>query len=523
MESAAAFSDIPTPPVTRDPEVTRSSTMARRVAFEAVALGLLGDQLLRVGPTGIGPAIWFLTATLALASLTRHHARTSFTQRRILLGVLSAMATVLAVREAEAITVCLLLGILSLGALSVSSFRGDLIEDLLDLPVIHAVVGVARAWIAGLVGAIPLMLNDLRAEDSSGRHLSQRSAILRGTVITVPIVAVFVALFAAADPTFEVLTNSLQLDFGELLSHLMLAGILTWIAAGVLRHATLGLGAPYERPRDIETLGRVEIGMVLGAMTFVFTIFVALQLPRMFAGEEFILRQTGLTYAGYARRGFFELIAASSLTLAVIAALRTVAVRDARALRLLRLLGGVLIALVFVILQSALHRLALYIDAYGWSVDRVYATAVIVWLGICFAWSFPTLLGARPQRFIAGALTAAGVVLFTLVAINPAARVVHLNAERARAGRPFDFSYPLSRDAAPALAAELPHFPANMELTVTDCSGLTIFVNQIDRRSDWRAWTWSAWHADRAVASIDTWRAQRCSSARGNHGQSLLP
>ncbi len=515
MESAAAVSDLPTPPPAVDSEVTGSSTMGRRVAFEAVALGLLGDQLLRVGLTGIGPAIWFLTATLALASLTRHHAHTSTTQRRILLGVLIAMATVLAVREAEALTVCLLLGILGLGALSVSSFRADLIEDLLELPIIHALVGVARAWTAGLVGAIPLMLNDLRAEEPSGRQRSQRSAILRGTVITVPIVAVFVALFASADPTFEVLANSLQLDFGELLSHLMLAGLLTWIAAGVLRHATLGLGVPHERPRDIETLGGVEIGMVLGAMTFVFTIFVALQLPRMFGGEEFILRQTGLTYAGYARRGFFELIFASSLTLAVLAGLRSVAVQDARTVRMLRLLGGVLIALVFVILQSALHRLALYVDAYGWSVDRVYATAVIVWLGICFAWSFPTLLGARPQRFVAGALVAAGLVLFTLVAINPAARVVHLNAERARAGRPFDFSYRLGRDAAPALAEELPRFPAYMELTVKDCNGLTLFVNRIDRRSDWRAWTWSAWRADRVVASIDTWRAQKCSSARG--------
>ena len=513
MESVRALPEPPASPSLLSAAEVENAHTAKRILVGALGIGVLGDQLLRAGPIGIGGAIWMLFVIGTLASLTSADTARALWQRRLLLGISSALALMLIVRDEGPMSALLVLSLFAIAGLTVAIFRGEMIDDLLDLPVIHTALAAARAYISGAIGAILLMLRDVRSENLSPVRRSHRSALIRGTIITVPVVAVFIALFASADPTFEALTEALRIDIDELLGHVVMTGILTWIAAGVLRHAALGPDTQLARTREIEALGAVEVGMLLGTMTVVFTIFVALQLPRMFAGEEYIIRETGLTYAGYARRGFFELVVASGLTLAVIAGLRSVVRADDRARKLLRMLGGVLVALVFVILQSAIHRLALYVDAYGWTEDRIYAIAIIAWLGICFAISFATLLGTRPERFVGGAFAAAVAVVFGLVAINPQATIVKLNADRARSGRPFDFAYlgQLGRDAAPAFAKELRRLPVSAPLTADDCAGLSRYLYRLDQSPEWRAWTISAWRAGRVAPAIETWRAQHCS------------
>ena len=514
MQSVQAAIQASSTPDSAHAPVSEHARHARRVLFGALGIGIMGDQLLRSGPVGIGGAVWVLFAITTLASLTRPENSPSLFQRRLLLGVSSAIALLLALREAPALTILTLGSLLALAALATAYFRGDMIDDLRNLPILHSAHAALRAYLAGAVGAIMLLLRDLRADELASTQMKHRAALLRGLVITIPVAAVFIGLFAAADPTFEAFADTLQIDIGELLGHIVLTGILTWIAAGVLRHAALGEDAPVIRPRTIEAIGALEVAMLLGTMILVFTIFVALQLPRMFAGEEYIIRETGLTYAGYARRGFFELVAASTLTLVLIAGLRTVVQLEERAQRMLRMLGGVLVALVFVILQSAVHRLALYVNAYGWTEDRIYAIAIVTWLALCFSLSFATLLGRAPQRFLGGAIAAGVLVLFGLAAVNPQATIVHLNADRARAGHTFDLGYvgrELGSDAVPAVARELERMPANIVLSAEDCSGLSQLLYRLDRGPDWRAWTLSAWRARSAVDSIETWRAKHCS------------
>ena len=53
-------------------------------------------------------------------------------------------------------------------------------------------------------------------------------------------------------------------------------------------------------------------------------------------------------------------------------------------LGLLRLLGGALCGLTLVVIASALTRLGLYADAYGFTATRLLAYAAVVWLGLVF-------------------------------------------------------------------------------------------------------------------------------------------
>jgi hypothetical protein len=136
-----------------------------------------------------------------------------------------------------------------------------------------------------------------------------------------------------------------------------------------------------------------------------------------------VLQTAGLTYAEYAHQGFGQLMAAAALTLAVIALAR----RDSP---VLTLLIGLLCALTLVVLASALKRLELYEEAFGFTRLRLLAHAAILWLGALFVLIVAAGALKRTRRLPRAtvALSAAAALAFALA--NPDARIAEHNLER---------------------------------------------------------------------------------------------
>jgi Domain of unknown function (DUF4173) len=63
--------------------------------------------------------------------------------------------------------------------------------------------------------------------------------------------------------------------------------------------------------------------------------------------------------------------------------------------RPVRLLSAGLVALVFVVIASALQRMYLYQEAYGLTQLRIHVIGVTLWLAILFAWFALTVLSGR--------------------------------------------------------------------------------------------------------------------------------
>src|SRR5206468_10406762 len=130
-----------------------------------------------------------------------------------------------------------------------------------------------------------------------------------------------------------------------------------------LERASLGAAARTGLVAPERGLGVVEAVVILVAVDVVVALFVGLQVAYLFGGLDTLVA-AGMTYSDYARRGFFELVAAACLAGAVVAALETTVARRTRPYlaALLALLG-----LTGVILVSAALRLRLDQDAYGWT------------------------------------------------------------------------------------------------------------------------------------------------------------
>ena len=392
-----------------------------------------------------------LAAALAAAAL--------LPGERLGVGVVlvAALVAIAASRFVRLTADAVLFGALALALASLAAVRDAAWVVALDL---------TGAWLAGCVAVAGPGLSALVAPLVRLRGLpalappvpSGLVAVARGALLGCLVVTPFGVLFWTADAAFAELARGVPLPTADSLPGRALS-------FAVVLLASTGLGLAARRPlrargpRGRRRLGVWEWAIPLALLDALFLVFVAVQLAVLFGSHEHVLRTAGLTYAEYARDGFWQLLAAGALTLAVVGAASLLGEAPRRAHRLLlRLLLGILCALTIVVLVSALRRLQLYEEAFGLTRLRLGADVFALWLGGIFALLMPAGLVQRARGQIAraaGAGTAAALVAFS--GANPDGLIAERNVDRWRDAGRLDLPYlqRLSADAVPALA-ELP-------------------------------------------------------------------
>jgi hypothetical protein len=471
----------------------------------AVPLGLLGDLLLRETPLGLNAVLWTLAFVAALVLVLRI-ARVAVPRgRRWALGPLVAFAAFLLWRDSAwlaGLNLVAMLAALSLAVVPATRrpWRASLSE--------YAAGGIASLAGAG-AGAV-LLYEEIDWRELPRGALSRNAAALgRGTALALPLLALFGALFVAADAVFEQLVaDVLPADPADPLTHVLVAGAWAWVATGLLRQLVRPVGEPFGGVESKWRLGTVEVAVLLGTLNALFLAFVLVQLRYLFGGDAHVARETGLTYAEYARHGFFELVAVAALVLPLLLLADWALARDRRTERVFRGLALVLVALLFVVMASALQRMRLYQREYGLTELRVYATGLMLWLGVVFGWALFTVLRGRRERFAVGALVVALVAIAGANVLNPDALIARTNIDRGAAGRPADYTYlaQLSDDAVPTLLERLPSVRPDAR---------RFLAADLLRRSgdgDWRTWNLSR---ARAAELVDEHSSMLLTHRRG--------
>ncbi|WP_432816247.1 DUF4153 domain-containing protein [Streptomyces vilmorinianum] len=290
-----------------------------------------------------------------------------------------------------------------------------------------------------------------RADGSRGRW----GPVVRTVGVAVALLVVFGALFAGADAAFADLLGSLMpdvsLEQAPWRLSLFLLGLFGAISVARTAAAPLRWDRMVIRPGRARA--RLEWALPLIVLNLLFAAFNAVQLAVLFGGYDKVLSETGLTYAEYARQGFWQLLMATLLTLAVIGlALRWAPRADARDRTLVRAVLGILCVLTLVVVASALRRMDLYVDAYGLTRLRISVAAMEIWLGLVIVLIMAAgIFGARLLPRALAVSAAASMLAFGLA--SPDAIVAERNLERFNRLGKIDVPYlaGLSADAVPAL------------------------------------------------------------------------
>ncbi len=282
--------------------------------------------------------------------------------------------------------------------------------------------------------------------------------VLRGLALALPIIVVLTILLASADVIFSNLVSLDGFNAGSWLGHMAIASAGAFLFAVLLR---LGLLPPRiaALPGNAVRLGATEAIVVLSSLVVLFTAFAVTQVFTFLGGGSEALTAAGITYADYARQGFFQLLWVAGITLVVLMVFWVVTVRSERSAPVLRALNIASVVLILCIVGVAFGRLQLYITGQGLTPLRFYSSVFSVWVGIAFVIVGVRLAGIRAhQTWLMSALVGSGLaVLAVLNAINPDALIVAYNVDR------FDHTEPgkidtISDDGVAALLPELDFF-----------------------------------------------------------------
>ena len=487
------------------------------------ALGVAGDALLRAVPWGLNALLCATGLVAAAVWLVRRHRVAVSADAPWLAAAALLIASNFVARDSRTLHAFDTIGLVIVLAVAFPSIQG---VGLRGRQAWHYLRAGFDAAVSAWIGVFPLLSRDVTwSELSHGGRLRQVRAVALGGILAFPLLVVFGALFSSADAVFhDVVADLFAIDFGAVLGHIALFGIFAALTAGYLRGALL-------RPAPSHTLtegdsklslGIVPVATALGLVTFLFVIFVVIQLRYLFGGADLIAAATGLTYAEYARRGFFELVTASGLVLPLLTGADWLLRNETREhQRTFRHLALVLLVLLAVVMASALERMRLYVGAYGLSEIRLYSTAFMLYLaGVCAWFAWTTLRGER-RRFAFGALIQGFAVLGGLHLVNPDALIVRTNLARPATEVPFDgwYAASLSADAVPLLLDALPRLEGRASCAVAQ----RLFHRRRELEGDdWRSWNFARARARRLLRDEGT-RLHNNVCPKGKSGSPTRP
>src|SRR6266566_1874561 len=162
-------------------------------------------------------------------------------------------------------------------ALAAASLQGEAISKWYPFDLIR---GVVTASAASIFGGFVLLFGDIQWHElpQDDRLRNVRRALL-GVTLAVPLLIVFAALFASADPVFNnVLTNLFAFDLNSVVSHTVFIGFWAFLVAGYLRWLFLGMPFFGLTPALKPVQSIVPLATALGFLNALFLLFVVVQL-----------------------------------------------------------------------------------------------------------------------------------------------------------------------------------------------------------------------------------------------------
>jgi hypothetical protein len=477
--------------------MSRESRLGIALLGSAVTLGLLGDVLFQDQPLGLNVLVWTAGFVAALTLLLRVGRAPLHQGRRFMVAPLLVFAALFLWHASPLLVAANLLALsaaVSMGALRRTGprLRSATLSDYGG--------GALAAGCSMLAGALPLLMSDVRWKEVVGRARSDKvAAAARGLAIGAPLLLLFGGLFVAADAMFKQLLSSAvpSLDSSVGVRALIVL-VWAWLAGGLLRD----LLAPREEGRLVRAdafgrgrslrLGATEINVALGVVDLLFLAFVLVQFRYLFGGEGLVETQANLSYAEYARHGFFELVAVVVLTLPLLLAGDWLLRDGTRGRRMFRVLAALLLALLGVVIASALQRLRLYVEQYGLTELRLYAGGVIVWLAAVCTWFAVTVLRGQRHAFAVGALIAGFAATLALNVLNPDALIARTNVTRPVVD--VDYLATLSDDAVPTLVGRLSSLAPDQQRRLARA-----LLARDAAAGDWRSWNASRSEATRVL------------------------
>jgi signal transduction histidine kinase len=415
-----------------------------RLLFTAIAVGVLAAVVLPFRDVGVALLVVLLVGGTVVLRASRMRRR-PWTVASTL--VCAGLASLVVLRAAEWLTVlAILVGIL-VTTTALSGARGA-----------WSLLGGLAGWPLAAVRGLPLLGRTV----ASASRVRTVWPVVRTAGISLVVLVAFGGLFASADAVFGSWAAAIVPDLGW--DNVILRFFVGFVVAGSLLAACyLAINPPrvdrLALPASSPVARTWEWLVPVGLLIVLFVGFVAAQGAALWGGHDYVERTTGMTYAESVHRGFGQLTVVTLLTLGTVAlAARKAPRAGARDRLVLRAVLGGLCLLALVVVASALYRMDVYQQAYGFTVLRVLVDAFELWMGLLLVLVLVSGIRLRGWWLPRAGVLSGAVFVLVLGLANPEGWVAQRNIDRYHATGKLDTAYlfSLGPDAVPAIGAGLP-------------------------------------------------------------------
>ena len=324
-------------------------------------------------------------------------------------------------------------------------------------------------------------------------------AILLGVVIAVPCLLILGGLLASADDVFRYAIDSV---FSELFIPDTVLGITLMLLIGFftaycgLRY--IGERAELVRVREHHRSEPVTALTVMILIAVMYLVFSGIQICYLFIGG-FSLPED-VTYAEYARSGFFQLLCVCIINLAIVLTVKKRVVEN-KALNVVLL---IISACTYIMIASSACRMVMYIREYRLTFLRLFVLVALLTLAVLLAGVAVRIVNAGFSFFRYG-LAVVSVIYIIFAFSHCDYFIAEYNL--AGQGEEKDYGYlsELSLDAAPAITS----FLEERQISRSEWSEMEWYRNymyansyELDKTCSIRKFNLSAWYADRVLETL---------------------
>lgn len=284
----------------------------------------------------------------------------------------------------------------------------------------------------GTIGNLEIVIKSLFTGGNGKKKTVGK--VLIGLACAIPALVIIIPLLLSSDDAFHGMMNRIFSNTQKGVVKLLLGLILSVFAV------TYGFSLKKGRIMKAKfgafpTLENVYIISFLSAICGCYLLYLFSQLAYFFSAFSGFLPEGGITYAQYARKGFFEMCVIAVINLVIVFAALLLAKRNkGTACTGIKVLASFVAVFTLIIISTAISKMVLYIGAYGMTVLRLTTSAFMVFLAVVFISVILRIFCTKINIVKTGLITA-GCILVILGTVNVNAVCAKYNYESYMTGR----------------------------------------------------------------------------------------
>ena len=285
---------------------------------------------------------------------------------------------------------------------------------------------------ASTIGNIGTSIKSLFASSDGDKKAIGK--VLIGLVCAIPVLIIVIPLLISSDDAFRGMMSNISGNTFSTILKAIFGIILSLFAISYGFSLKTGRIAKVKEGK-FTGIENVYIISFLSAIAVCYFMYLFSQLAYFFSAFKGFLPDGDITYAQYARKGFFEMCIIAVINLGLVFFSMLLAKKqNGKVCAGLQIIATFISVFTLIIIATAISKMVLYISEYGMTILRITTSAFMLFLAVVFI-SVILRIYITKINIVKTALLSAGLIVMLLGTVNVNAICAKYNYEAYKAGK----------------------------------------------------------------------------------------